>query len=147
MAALKQRLSMPAPVDDFFQDARLVGLVSRRKEYQLCWEINRNFGFQFKMNNDLEVMLVKKEKKCFFSVYEFHEPARFTAHYLYHNHYKGEYLLPELRHFDFIWLIKGAYYQDEGVEWLGDILRKMDGIQLVSVLDATGLKHKEHLIL
>lgn len=147
MAAPKQRLAMPTPVDDFFQDAHLAGIISRLREYQLCWVINRQLGFHFKMNNELEVMLVKKERKCFFSVYEFHEPTRYTSHYLYNNHYKGEYLLPELKHFDFVWLIKGAYYQQEGAKWLTDILKKIEGIQLVSVLKAAELKNRENLIL
>jgi len=146
MASVKQRLAMPIPVDDFFVDTHLVGIVSRRKEYQFCWDVNRQLGFRFKMNNEMEVMLVKKERKCFFSVYEYHEPTRYTGHYLYNNHYQGEYLMPELKHFDFIWLIKGAYYQLEGARWLTDILKEMEGVQLVSVLNPAELKSRENLI-
>lgn len=147
MAHPKQRLAMPTPVNDFFRDTHLVGIVSRRREYQLVWEVNRMLGFCFKMNNELEVMLVKRERKCFFSVYECHEPTRYTSHYLYNNHYKGEYLVAELKHLDFLWLLKGAYYQQEGAQWLADMLKKIEGVQLVSVLQAASLKSRENLIL
>lgn len=147
MPITKFRLVTLKAVDDFFHDAHLIGIISRQKEYQLCWEINRMLGFKFKMNNELEVMLVKKEKKCFFTVYEFDEPMRFTTHYLYNNHYKGEFLLPELKHIDFIWLIKGEYYNEEEIKWLTEAIRSMVNIQLVSLIKPAELKNRENLIL
>jgi hypothetical protein len=99
------------------------------------------------MNNDLEVVLMKKEKKCFFTVYEFEEPARFTTHYLYNNHYKGEYLLQELKNIDFVWLVKGSYYNGEEIRWLADSIRSIQNVQLVTLLKAEGLKNRENLIL
>lgn len=134
-------------MDDFFHDAHLIGIISSQKEYQLCWEINRQLGFNFKMNNELEVMLEKKEKKCYFCVYEFNEPMRFTSHYVYNNQYKGEYLLPELRHIDYIWLIKGTYYAENEIKWLSDAIRQLDKVQLVSPITPGGLKSRENLIL
>jgi hypothetical protein len=147
MAVTKFRLVTHAAVDDFFQDARLLGITSRTKEYQLCWEVNRTLGFQFKMNNELEVMLLKKKKKCFFTVYECQESMRFTVHYLYSNHYKGEYLLPELKHIDYIWLVKGNYYSDEEIRWLIEGIRKIAHVQLVTILRPGELKSRENLIL
>jgi hypothetical protein len=147
ISVAKFRLKTPAAIDEFFQNASLVGIASRQKEYQLCWEINRLLGFRFKMNNDLEVVLMKKEKKCFFTVYEFDEPARFTIHYLYNNHYKGEYLLQELKNMDFVWLIKGTYYNEEEIRWLAEGIRSIQNVQLVTLLKAEGLKNRENLIL
>lgn len=147
MAITKLRLNTFMAVDDFFHDASLIGIISRQKEYQLCWEVNRALGFKFKMNNELEVMLLKKDKKCFFPVYEFEEPTRFTTHYLYNNHYKGEYLLQELKNIDFIWLIKGNYYNEQEIKWLMDAIKNMGNIQLVSRLKPAELKSRENLIL
>jgi hypothetical protein len=147
MAVAKFRLKTPAAVDDFFQNTRLIGITSGQKEYQLCWEINRLTGYGFKMNNDLEVVLMKKEKNCFFSVYAFEEPARYTSHYLYHNHYKGEYLLQELKNIDFIWLIRGTYYSDEEIKWLAEGIKSISNVQMVSILKTEGLKNRENLIL
>lgn len=147
MAVTKFKLGTGKAVDSFFQDAKIIGIVSRQKEYQLCWEINRLLGFGFKMNNELEVMLIKKEKKCYFTVYEFQEPTRFTTHYLYNNHYKAEFLLPGLKHIDFIWLVKGSYYGMEELKWLTELIRQINGVQLVTMLKIDDLKNRENLIL
>jgi len=147
MAVTKFRLATYKAVDDFFNDARMIGIISRQKEYQLCWEVNRTLGFKFKMNNKLEVMLLKKDKKCFFTVYEFEERMRFTTHYLYNNHYKAEYLIPELKHMDYIWLIKGDYYSDDEVGWLMDAIRKINNMQLITLINPAELKSRENLVL
>lgn len=147
MAVTKFKLVTDKAVDSFFRDTKLIGMVSRQKDYELCWQINRLLGFNFKMNNELEVMLIKKEKKCYFTVYEYNEPTRFTQHYLYNNHYKAEYLLPALKNIDFIWLVKGSYYNEEETQWLTEALKRMNGVQLVTLLKADDLKNKENLIL
>jgi hypothetical protein len=72
---------------------------------------------------------------------------RFTVHYLYSNHYKGEYLLPELKHIDYIWLVKGSYYKDEEIRWLMEGIRKIAHVQLVTTLRPGELKSRENLIL
>lgn len=147
MAVTKFKLGTDSAVDSFFRETGLIGIVSRQKEYQLCWEINRLLGFNFKMNNELEVMLIKKEKKCYFTVYEFNEPTRYTAHYLYNNHYKAEFLLPELKHIDFIWLLKGSYYRAAELASLTEAIRQISDVQLVTMLRIDDLKNRENLVL
>lgn len=147
MAVTKFRLVTDKAVDGFFRDTKLMGIVSRRKDYELCWQINRLLGFNFKMNNELEVMLIKKARKCYFTVYEYEEPTRFTTHYLYNNHYKAEYLLPDLKNIDFVWLVKGSYYNEEEIKWLTEAIKNMNGIQMVTLLKVNDLKNKENLIL
>lgn len=147
MAITKFRLVTDKAFVDFFRDTKLIGIVSRQKEYELCWQINRLLGFNFKMNNELEVMLIKKAKKCYFTVYEYEELTRFTTHYLYNNHYKAEYLLPDLKNIDYIWLVKGSYYNGEEIKWLTETIKTIKGVQLVTLLEANDLKNKENLIL
>lgn len=147
MPVTKIRLGALKSTDDFFQNGSLIGINSRMKCYQLCWEINRLMNFNFKMNRELEIMLIKKDKKCFFPVYNFEEPLRFTAHYLYNNHYKAEFLLNELKHTDFLWLIKGDYYNERDIQSLMDIIKKVSGIQMVIRLNFDDLKNKNNLIL
>lgn len=147
MPVTKLRLIPLKNTESFFQDSKLIGITSRMKTYQLCWEINRALDFKFKMNHELEITLVKKEKKCFFPVYEYAEPLRFTVHYLYNNHYKGEFLLPELKHTDYLWMIKGDYYSQDDIRDLMETAKKILKIQLVTVLRFDDLKNKDNLIL
>ncbi|MGH2643441.1 MAG: IPExxxVDY family protein [Chitinophagaceae bacterium] len=147
MPVTKLRLTQLNNTDSFFHDGKLIGIMSRMKPYRLCWEINRLLNFSFAMNHDLEITFLKKEKKCFFPVYEYLEPLRFTSHYLYNNHYKGEYLLPELKHTDYLWIIKGEYYNKEDIKYLMDTIKGIQEIQLATMLQAENLKNRENLIL
>ena len=67
----------------------------------------------FRINNDIEIQLKKKTGIIFLAVYEFHEPTESLEHYIYNNQFDGEYLLPEFKHLDFLWLMKGDVVTDE----------------------------------
>lgn len=147
MPVTRLRLTPLKNTDSFFHDSKLIGVTSRMKPYRLCWEINRALNFNFVMNHELEITLLKKEKTCFFPVYEYAERLRFTTHYLYNNHYKGEFLLPELKHTDYLWMIKGDFYSENDVKYLTDGIKRIPGIQLVIMLQFDNLKSKDNLIL
>jgi hypothetical protein len=55
-------------------------------------------------------------------------------------------LLPELKHIDYLWLIKGDYYQLQDVKKLIEELRHVELVQLVSLLDLREIKNKMNLI-
>ena len=61
----------------------------------------------FRINHEMEIQLKKKKRDYFFSVFEYREPTGSLSHYLYNNQFDGEYLLPEFKHLDFLWLMKG----------------------------------------
>lgn len=132
--------------DGFFEDARLLGIMAPIKSYNFCWQVNQLMGVDFRLNNDLEIQLVKKSRTYFFSVYEYAQPATCLMHYLYNNQNDGEYLLPEFRHLDFLWLLKEDYVTDEFVENLVYSLKSINGVQLVVELTNEKIKNKEHLV-
>lgn len=132
--------------DGFFEDARLLGIMAPIKDYNFCWQVNQLMGVDFRLNNELEIQLNKKSRKYFFSVYEFAQPASCLMHYLYNNQHDGEYLLPEFKHLDFLWLLKEDYVADEFVENLIYSLKCINGVQLVVELTNEKIKNKEHLV-
>ena len=132
--------------DDFFQDTRLLGIMAPVKDYQLCWFINQLFRFQFRMNNEIEIQLTKKHRKYFFPVYEYCEPNSSLVHYLYNNQDDGEYLLPEFKHLDFLWLLKGDMVENESVNEMVNSIKKIQAVQMVMELTNEKIKNKEHLI-
>jgi hypothetical protein len=146
MSALKLKLDQDQLVEDFFDSTHLVGMVSSARDYQLCWQINRQLHYQFRVNNSLEINLSKHQRSFYFTVFEFQEPTKSVAHYFYNNHCKAEFLLPELRHIDYLWLIKGDYYQLQDVKKLIEELRHVELVQLVSLLDLREIKNKVNLI-
>jgi len=132
--------------DDFFEEARLLGIMAPIKDYQFCWHLNSLLGMDFRINNELEIQLKKKKRNYFFSVYEFREQSNSLEHYVYNNQFDGEYLLPEFKHLDFLWLMKGDVVSTEMLQQKTESLRNIGGVQLVVELTTEKIKNKEHLV-
>jgi len=143
----KFKLNIDIIEDDFFAGTRLLGIMSQIKNYRFCWLVNAQMNFDFRLNTDMEIQLKKKSRNYFFDIYFFCEPYSRTEHYIYHNQFEGEYLLPEFRHFDFLWLIKADVITEESFVNLQQEIKKIGGIQLVTELTKEKLKNKENLIL
>lgn len=132
--------------DDFFEDTRLLGIMAPMKDYQFCWQINNMLGVDFRVNNDIEIQLKKKNRNYFFSLFEYREPSTSLEHYIYNNQFDGEYLLPEFKHLDFLWLMKGDIVTDEMLQRQTENLRSINGVQLVVELTNEKIRNKEHLV-
>ena len=143
---MKLKLDVDEMAEDFFGDTRLLGIMAPVKDYLFCWHLNQQFRFQFRLNNDIEIQLSKKQRKYFFTVFEFPEPNSSLVHYLYNNKFDGEYLLPEFKHMDFLWLMKGDLVTEDSLNLITQALRELKGVQMVNELTHEKIKHKGHLI-
>lgn len=143
---MKLVLDSNSITDGFFEDTRLVGIMAPMKDYLFCWQLNNLLGVDFRINNDIEIQLTKKQRNYFFSVYEYPERHTALVHYLYNNQCDGEYLLPEFKHLDFLWLMKGDEVDNATFLHLIESVRTIKGVQLVIELTGEKIKHKEHLV-
>lgn len=143
---MKLLLDTKDMMDSFFEEAKLLGIMAPMKDYQFCWQLNNLLGIDFRINNELEIQLNKKGRNYFFSVYEYSAPSTFLKHYLYNNHHDGEYLLPEFKHLDFLWLLKDDFVTLEALQQLVQSIRTVNGVQLVVELTNEKIKNKEHLV-
>lgn len=132
--------------ESFFDGTRLLGIMAPVKDYQFCWQLNNILGVDFRLNNEIEIQLVRKNRNYFFGVYEYCEPAGSLEHYVYNNQFDGEYLLPEFKHLDFLWLMKGDTVSDEMLQEKTNNLRTINEVQLVVELTYEKIKNKEHLV-
>ena len=132
--------------DCFFEGTRLLGIMAPMKDYQFCWHLNNSLGIDFRINNELEIQVSKKQRNYFFAVYEYPEHTTCLTHYLYNNQFDGEYLLPEFRHLDFLWLLKGDIVDEETLNNLLYSIRLIPGVQLVAELTNEKIKNKENLV-
>ena len=130
--------------DDFFEDTHLLGIMAPIPDYQFCWHLNQAMGMDFRLCN--EIKLVRKKRDYFFPLYEYCEPTGSLAHYIYNNQFDGEYLLPEFRHLDFLWLMKGDSVSSEALRERVDMIRAIDKVQMVVELTEEKIRNKEHLI-
>jgi hypothetical protein len=133
-------------VEEFFDGTRLLGIVAPVKGYQFSWLVNQYLQIDFRINHDIEIQLEKKKRKYFFAIYEYPEPHGSLVHYLYTNQFDGEYLLPELKHLDFLWLLKGDLVSTGEVSQLQQSIRALPGVQLVTELTEEKIRNKAHLI-
>jgi len=143
---MKLKLNLEYLAEDFFESTRLLGIVAPVKDYQFCWQLNHSLRFDFRVNNEIEIQLSKKERKYFFGVYEYPEPSSSLTHYLYNNQFDGEYLLQEFRHLDFLWLLKGDLVEDSMLKDLVQSIKSINSVQLVTELTNEKIKNKGHLI-
>jgi len=130
----------------FFADTRLLGIMAPVKNYQFCWQVNTATGLDFRLNPELEIRLIRKKRDYFFSLYEYNEPNKFLSHFIYNNQYDGEYLLPEFRHLDYLWLMKGDEVTDEALKETIQTIRAITQVQLVTELAVDRIMNKENLV-
>lgn len=143
---MKLSLSNTDLTDGFFEETRLLGIMAPIKSYLFCWQLNNVLGIDFRINNEIEIQLAKKARNYFFAVYEYPEPTNCLVHYLYNNQFDGEYLLPEFKHLDFLWLLKGDCVTNEKLTELVQSIKIITGVQLVVELATEKIKNKEHLV-
>ena len=146
MATLKLKIDNEALAEEFFEDSLLLGIVAPIKDYQFSWQLNQMLGLSFRVNNDIEIQLTRKQRKYFFAIYEYAVPSITLVHYLYNNQFDGEYLLPEFKHLDFLWLIKGDVVAADDLLALIQAIRALPGVQLVKEMTNEKIKNKQHLI-
>ena len=146
MALLRLELDTQEIIDNFFDETRLLGIVTTVKDYRFCWNLNNMLGINFRINHDIEINMKRKKRQYFFSVYEYAEPNSALCHYLYNNLYDGEYLFPEFKNLDFLWLMKNDTVTEEYLDQIKLMLRNIPGVQLVTELTNEKIKNKEYLI-
>ena len=143
---MKLKLDMEEMAEGFFEDTRLLGIMAPVRDYQFCWQLNHLFQFNVRINNNIESQLFKKQRNYFFTVFEYPEPGTSLVHYLYNNKYDGEYLLPEFKHVDFLWLMKGDPVNDDFLGTVTKRIRAISGVQMVNELTNEKIKNKGQLI-
>ena len=63
---MKLKLDVAEMAEEFFEDAHLLGIVAPIKDYQFCWQLNQRLRFRFRINNDIEIQMSKKNRNYYF---------------------------------------------------------------------------------
>jgi hypothetical protein len=135
-------------VEEFYEDSLLLGIMASSMEAQrFVWQVNQSIRFDFRINDALEINIKRKGRTYYFPVFEYQEPGITLTYYLYKNQYDGEYLLPEFKHLDFLWLLKGDLPNKGEEALLIDDIKNIQGVQLVIPLTLEKMKNKLNLVL
>lgn len=143
---MKLKIDNDALIAEFFDQTCLFGIVAPIKDYLFTWHINQAMGYQFKVNHGIEIQLNKKDRKYYFSIFEYAINNTSMVHYLYNNEDDGEYLLPEFKHLDYLWLAQGSTLEREEIAALQQSLKLLPAVQLVTELTNEKIKNKQYLI-
>ena len=143
---MKLRVDNNVLIEEFFAGTHLLGIVAPIEQYRFCWHLNKMLSFNFRINNNIEIQLNKKDRNYFFPIYEYGAQSGTLKHYLYNNEDDGEYLLPEFKHLDFLWLIKDDIMNANELDLLASSIRFIPSVQLITELTNEKIKNKQHLI-
>jgi hypothetical protein len=132
--------------EDFFEDATILGVQCGVEPHHFIWMVNKRFAYDFRYQAGNEIVVKKRGRTFTYPVFSCCEPQADLHHYVYANQHDGEYLLNELRHFDYVWLIKGEL-KDNLPEQICSELRVMETVQLVTQLTNDKIINKTRLVL
>jgi len=142
---MKLRLDDNRMSDNFFEDTRILGIACTLKNYHFCWHIDRLLQIGFQTSVDLQIPMEKNRRSYSFTVYEYIHQIEQKEHFLYSNKHEGEFLLPELQHLDFIWLIRDTFHNEEDFTAMQQKIRTIQGVQLITEVPHDRIKSKDNL--
>ena len=135
-------------IASFDFDFSVLAIASQLKEYKLAWLINQKLDINLVKQPD-EIFDFLGDNQLYISNYLYRtENSRIRL--IFNRSREGsssnfQYLIPELKHFDYLILIEG--FEDT---WLTteirDLLRNISGVQMVNQGGVDHLKSRENLI-
>ncbi len=159
----KLRLNTTLMETDFFSGSSLYALGATIPAYTLCWWMNRAFGLEFVREPELDVCVAQKTaptaapglfsgmttevagQEIYYPVFRqelYNEEAELL---LYTNRNGAARLLPEIKHADYLLLVKNAAYLDLDIDWVTH-LHQLNCINWVRAIDLPTVTEKNRLI-
>lgn len=128
------------------EDIHLWGINSNLEDYRLCWFINDTLQWKMRRIEDINFYNPKIKVVQSFSAYKYENEIDFYDAELIQNKRAGNYLLPEMKNFDYVFLLKGEleYFDIAAFEYQ---LSQISGIQLVYKVDLDKIKSRRNLLL
>ncbi|TVR78048.1 MAG: IPExxxVDY family protein [Chitinophagaceae bacterium] len=115
---------------DITLDFEVVGIVSSLFSHELAWLLNKKLNFNFKKANDWHIDIPHTQKIGYFECFYYREDYEWCDIYLLKNFDSNDYLLPELRKFDYLMKIDGVQFSDYSKELIQK-LKKLDDLKFV----------------
>lgn len=143
MSAKKNILDNRLLEAEFFEDVMLTGIVCPYEPYRFAWAVASHLPYPFE-NDPMQTICVQDEP---FAVYTWVDECRLIEHFLIANRHKTSFLLPEIRHIDFLWMCKGNIRYQPDLDALSGRLRDIPGVVTTFPIDPDLLPNREHLIL
>jgi hypothetical protein len=131
--------------DDDAIDFALIGIVSHARSYRLCWSLNQTMRLHFSnTNTPIIVHNTKKKTSLSFEVFRDYDEENRLDFYLICNKATGGFLLPELKHLDYVLMVKDnlGFNRDA----LLAQIKESDQVLTALEINVTELKSTENLL-
>lgn len=132
---------------DYVYDFDLYGLTSSFKDYKVAWLINQQI--KIKLVRSADYSLGSTNEKLEIINYNFQEEQNefsfFKNKAVQEDQSARNYLVPEMKHFDYFILVKGIIHTFTSEDLLQE-LRGIEGVQLINQIDIEKLKSRDHFI-
>lgn len=121
----------------------LYGIVSQEKPHRIAWLLNKIHPYKFVRVDDYELEINSKPNA--FAQFIFDDEENHTQYVILSNKDESSFLIPELRNFDYLLLIKGAidFFEDETLK---NNIKTIPSIQIIFEVETDKLKSKQNLI-
>jgi hypothetical protein len=144
---IKFKLSTSEIEEAFFEDTALISINCDKPVYVLCHMLNIAVKMQFERKVNYNITIGRKSGDQFtFPVYQSFSRFDHKCHTLYKIKSEEVHLLPHLRNFDYLWLVRSDDPYTDASDILKQI-RQMKDIQFAGLLDKEKIKNLDYLIL
>ncbi len=122
------------------------GINSHMEDYRLCLNLNQHLKWHLKRVHDIEFYSPQIKGSKHFNVYKYKNEIDFYTLELIQNKNSGNILIPELKNFDFLFLLHGEeeYFEKDAFTRL---LADSPGVQSVFEIEVNSLKSKHNLLI
>lgn len=126
-------------------DFLLIGIVSHAKPYRLCWNLNKTMHFNLVSTNEkIEISNARKKQHFVFEIYNYNDEESRINYYLIPNKSGTGYLIPELKHVDYILMLKENLTAD--INLIIDQIRQSDQVMTCFEINTEEVKSLENLL-
>lgn len=118
-------------------------MVSQEKPHRLAWLLNKIYPYKFVRVDDYELEI--NSKPCAFAQFIFDDEENHTQLVILSNKDESSFLIPELKNFDYLLLIKGAtaFFEEDTLK---NNVKTIQSIQIIFEVETDKLKSKQNLI-
>lgn len=129
---------------DFEYDFDLIGISCHKRDYQICWSINKALGIELARGKDIHVIKKQTKKTEIFAAFYWLDDDTETEFLLFSNRHPEGFLVPEQMQFDYFLMLRENFNFDAAE--LTTKIRSIKHVLMASPVDVDSLKSKENLL-
>lgn len=129
---------------EFECDFSLIAISTIVKDYKICAFVNQKLKLSLSRKEDIELLIPKKNITAYYAL--FSQKTEHVDYHLISNKYQEQYLVPELKLFQYFLMFKG-FVSEETFSRYMKLLNEINDFALVKRVNPDELKSKENLMI